>query len=468
MTRGPAPIEKDSPPLSPHLAHYTLTHSMPEMPSTPAPTKARISHLESQISELVRRSHAIERKHKMEVGEYVEEVDRLKRELKASEEFKTKAGDMDRMKAEAEQLKEELNLHSLVQQQKALLAVVSEQMDLIDMEYQNLQLQSERVMRDYKMTLFEAREDDLNAELAEKDAQMADLEIALAEANTSIAHQQAAESKAAREETKALAARIVILEKELKVSKEKERTLRTELDSALTSEQSRDGSTEKEKSELKKSLRETKAMLAKKTEEFSDLQEELSSLQEASKEREKTLKAKIKDAVAERDRLVGVEVELESLKSANAKLRATTSDAAKKAPKAPKSKKPASDSEDEIVPAKKARKAAQADTSHLPALKEMTSNDTSKLQPSIPSVKVTGTDNGDVSLASTAEPEKKKKRKLFGAAPAFTWDPIMSSGDGVIPACLSPVKPNEKAAVGTIPRKGFGSMASARNLSRLV
>ena len=36
------------------------------------------------------------------------------------------------------------------------------------------------VMRDYKITLFEAREDDLTAEIAEKDAQMAELEVCLA------------------------------------------------------------------------------------------------------------------------------------------------------------------------------------------------------------------------------------------------------------------------------------------------
>jgi hypothetical protein len=32
-------------------------------------------------------------------------------------------------------------------------------------------------MRDHKISLFKAREDDLNAELAEKDAQLQDLEV---------------------------------------------------------------------------------------------------------------------------------------------------------------------------------------------------------------------------------------------------------------------------------------------------
>ena len=65
-----------------------------------------------------------------------------------------------------------------------------------------------------------------------------------------------------------------------------------------------------ERAELKKSLREIKSDLARKDEQLSDLQEEFVALREASKERERTLKAKVKEAVAERDRLVGVEVNL--------------------------------------------------------------------------------------------------------------------------------------------------------------
>ena len=34
-------------------------------------------------------------------------------------------------------------------------------------------------MRDHKISLFKAREDDLNAELAEKDAQLQDLEVSI-------------------------------------------------------------------------------------------------------------------------------------------------------------------------------------------------------------------------------------------------------------------------------------------------
>ena len=111
MPRGPPP--KESTPVSPHLSHYTLTHSMPEMPSTPAPTKARINHLESQISELVRRSHAVERKHKSEIGGYVDQIEKLKKELKEGEAWKVKAGEMEKIKAEGEAMREEVGRISL-------------------------------------------------------------------------------------------------------------------------------------------------------------------------------------------------------------------------------------------------------------------------------------------------------------------------------------------------------------------
>ena len=65
---------------------------------------------------------------------------------------------------------------------------------------------------------------------------------------------------------------------------------------------------EEEKAQLKRSLRDIKSDLAKKNEQLTDLSDELSALREASKEREKTLKSKVKEALMERDRLVGVEV----------------------------------------------------------------------------------------------------------------------------------------------------------------
>ena len=67
---------------------------------------------------------------------------------------------------------------------------------------------------------------------------------------------------------------------------------------------------------------------------------------------------------------------------------------------------------------------------HKSALDEVSTNDLPKLKPAAlapPTVKITDADaDVETGRASSVEPEKKKKRKLFGAAPAFNWDPIMS------------------------------------------
>jgi hypothetical protein len=59
---------------------------------------------------------------------------------------------------------------------------------------------------------------------------------------------------------------------------------------------------------LRTALRNAKNELQRKSEELVDVQEELSGLKEISKEREKALKGKLRDATAERDRLIGIEV----------------------------------------------------------------------------------------------------------------------------------------------------------------
>jgi len=64
----------------------------------------------------------------------------------------------------------------------------------------------------------------------------------------------------------------------------------------------------KETIELKNALRNAKSDLQRKNEELADIQEELASLKETSKEREKALKIKLRDAAAERDKLIGIEV----------------------------------------------------------------------------------------------------------------------------------------------------------------
>ena len=55
-------------------------------------------------------------------------------------------------------------------------------------------------------------------------------------------------------------------------------------------------------------LKAAKSELATKTEELGDAQEELANLKESSKEREKTLKQKLKEVTLEKDRLAGLEV----------------------------------------------------------------------------------------------------------------------------------------------------------------
>lgn len=190
---------------------------------------------------------------------------------------------------------------------------------------------------------------------------------------------------------------------------------------------------------LKTQLREAKALAAKHEEEAEEIREELETLKETNK----ALKAKYRE---ERVRVAGIEEELEALKAAKPKSRKASvkdddsgsdSDVApvrkkkvakaspvksrsKASPKSkPKARKatPASDSEDES-PKKKPKKAAA---------KEKPSKPTSKSRKPLTETDVNGDSDDDAkSTRSSAEPEKKKKRKLFGAQPAFNWDPILS------------------------------------------
>lgn len=144
-------------------------------------------------------------------------------------------------------------------------------------------------MRDHKIALFEAREADLSAELAEKDAQVEELEVdsspglvsktllnllqaALDLANTSLAHQRAAQSKTsqllastkdelasnssshkqlsraatqldeARAEITSLESKVETLEAKVRGLKEREKEARVELDGWLREEKGKEGS----------------------------------------------------------------------------------------------------------------------------------------------------------------------------------------------------------------------------------
>jgi hypothetical protein len=85
----------------------------------------------------------------------------------------------------------------MIQQQKVLLALAQEQMQIVELEHRLVQAEAARgevdckaqlgslgirmlmntVMRDHKIALFQAREDDLVAELADKEAEMGNLEV---------------------------------------------------------------------------------------------------------------------------------------------------------------------------------------------------------------------------------------------------------------------------------------------------
>lgn len=71
----------------------------------------------------------------------------------------------------------QLNLHSLVQQQKALLALSEEKLQMVELEQRLVQSEAARVMRDHKLSLFQSREGDLAAEINGKDARIARLEV---------------------------------------------------------------------------------------------------------------------------------------------------------------------------------------------------------------------------------------------------------------------------------------------------
>ncbi|KAL1409543.1 hypothetical protein Q8F55_003527 [Vanrija albida] len=421
-----------------------------EAPGTPGPTRARINHLENQVRELVRKTHVAERKHRAEMATLESKLSDRDTHLasvarRADEETRKSAklaGELERCKAEGLGMRQELNLYSLVQQQKAVLALADEQLQIVELEQRLLKAESERVMRDHKLVLFQSREDDMLAEVEDKVSRIAELEEALESANTSLVHQRAAERKAAatvsssqdetRAEVDALQARLAALEEEheqvcavnsknvekYQKLREKEKEAQAEI-KRLLSEERPDPSADSDKAELKAQLRTAKVDVAKKTEEAADLAEELSVLKETSKEREKALKAKYREAQEERNRLAVVEVELEALKAANAKApKAKKEPAKKKAAASPVSKakarktSPASDSDGE-PPKKKAPKASARAKSVLQ------DSDSENAPP-----KDADSDAGNKSTSSA--PDKKKKRKLFGVQTAFQWDPVLN------------------------------------------
>ncbi|OCF74860.1 hypothetical protein I204_03703 [Kwoniella mangroviensis CBS 8886] len=501
---------------------------------TPGPTKARINHLQTQVSELVRKNQGLERKiqaekslHSTTVVEKTEEVNELKVKLKAA------LKEVERCKAEGEGMRDELHLHSMVQQQKALLALAQEQIQVVELEQRLVNADKARIMRDHKISLFQAKEDDLLAELKEKDLLISKLEHKLSKTSAFLNQLQTTSSQNSSNATKELLStqmelssakstigslenKIEILETKVKTLREREKETKSELERWLKDEKSKNGSMEKSKKEYMTQIRSLKSDLLKKEEEL----EEFEEFKRSSKEREKTLKMRLKEANEERDRLVAVEEELQALRS-------KVKDKEKSSPRKAKEKErvrkasPIQDgsSDEEVVPKKKTKKAeslvrqAKPKTKPTPApipspsaseseseTVVSRSKPASKRAKSPVKSKKVPLETSDIENQPTTksktyaaknakvidvpapesepdpEPEittsaaaavvpKKKKRLLGGVKSAFEWDPILGSGDGVIPLGLSPMKPITGKASGTIPRAGF---SVSNRLNRLT
>ena len=158
----------------------------------------------------------------------------------------------------------------------------------------------------------------------------------------------------------------------------------------------------------------------------------------------------------------------------------------KQSRKAAPTAEPASDSDSEVFAktSKKVEKSAASKKAKAPLAEASSTVNSSKRRSASPVKKgASATEKMPDSEATVVDaPEKKKKRKLLGAASTFAWDPIMNvsmpsvgqnmadeqSGDGVIPLTLSPVvsTAGKGGKVGTIPRLGFPSAPSSRTLAR--
>jgi peptidoglycan hydrolase CwlO-like protein len=78
---------------------------------TPGPHRARLKNLETQLSELVRDKHHLEKRNKADLSKYSNEMDTLKKEMeKYKSESKVKERELERCKAEGDGMREEVSL----------------------------------------------------------------------------------------------------------------------------------------------------------------------------------------------------------------------------------------------------------------------------------------------------------------------------------------------------------------------
>ncbi|EAL21730.1 hypothetical protein CNBC5930 [Cryptococcus deneoformans B-3501A] len=500
-----------------------------ESSETPGPSRARINNLQHQVSELVRKNQTLERK--LTAVKSASENDLKEKAAKLNEmqvslhntqrELERSKKDLERCVLEGSEMKEELQLHSMVQQQKALLAVAQEQMLVVELETRLLDAEKARILRDHKITLFQAKEEELVREIEERDIRIEDLEAMLERSNASLEQERNAIRKAsssqltsskdltkaqmelefARAEINTLEDKVTSLETKVRGLKDREKEARSELESWLREEGSA-SKHQKEKKESQIQLRAMKSELEKKKEEIEELKEELEEAVRSGKEKEKILKKRLRDANEEKERLLGIEEELHGLRAGiskttpgNRKIRkespvkegsgdeVTTKKKAKKAEtavspsklssKARAKTKASVDSSSELddsapAPIKKSKAARKSPIKSKP---KSIAVEVSDAENEVDSLKTRSSKNEVVEhkpmekeeQAASAN-EKKKKKRILGTQPppTFNWDPVMNSGDGVIPAYLSPLKPDSVRATGTIPRAGFPSLPSSR------
>ncbi|GMK58593.1 hypothetical protein CspeluHIS016_0600350 [Cutaneotrichosporon spelunceum] len=481
-------------------------------PGTPGPTRARIANLEKQVQELVRKYQAEQRKaeaNAMEkarlTDEWTDERALLQHQLKVegarSAALQSQA---DSVKLRAELNRDEIHLLATVAVQKAALAAADDDWAALEAEMARQTASAQQVTRDHALALAKSRAADLEDVTANKEAQIAALEAQLETANTSLAHQRAAESRARvtseregeavvaledqlaekaeaavalKVELKELKGKLAKLEDAHRILGEKEADARADI-KRLGDASSKDAEKGEEVAELRAQLRAAKAAASKQEKAAEAAREETEETKAEYKDILRTLKEKYRAAKAETARLAGVEEELEALKAAPPLKKAPRKKAApadtpeklKKKPKAApdspdlsvkasKTRKtsPVADESEDEAPTKKARK------SKPKALQEAEDNGQSSSPIRKPKAKAKAKAtaipaDSDVETPAPAPEKKKKKRILGGAAPAFTWDPILNSGDGVIPSFLSPV--SGKGSTGTIPRAGFGALGA--------
>ncbi|WVQ74524.1 hypothetical protein IAR50_004125 [Cryptococcus sp. DSM 104548] len=482
----------------PKLANEYLRE---ESAVTPGPSRVRINQLHGQVSELVRKNQTLDRKIVSETTRYKlalqikdDEIKAIKDASKAAQkELEWSKRELEHCISEGSAMRDEIRLHSVIQQQKALIVLAQEQMRVVEIEGQLLETDRARVLRDHKISLFQVREEELLADLEQRDAQIADLEGELSQASSSLEHernaaqaatstqasssnkelrQAQAEVSSARSEVAVLQAKVESLESKARALKASEKEARSELENWLREE----GSASSKQKETQ--LRTLKSDLEKRQEEVEELKEDLREAKKDSKDREKLLKSKLKEAQEEAERL---QEELEESRASTSKSEPRNKDKTRKASQAgsededesPKKKakkavstaqsrtkskaapepSPASDSEADAPPTKKTK--APPKTKIMPL--EESDTDNKALSKKAKESKKDEADEENVAdISKDGDEKKKKKKRTLGvqAKPSFSWDHIMDSGDGVIPSYLSPVKGGGKPT-GTIPRMGL-------------